>query len=102
MVLEALLRDGGEPTLQMAGRTLEAMARGRIYDQLGGGFARYSVDAAWVVPHSRRCSTTTRCCWAPTRIGGAAPATRCGAGGAETVGWLLREMRLSRVRSRPA
>ena len=31
--------------------TLEAMARGGIYDQLGGGFARYSVDARWVVPH---------------------------------------------------
>ncbi len=27
------------------------MARGGMYDQLGGGFARYSVDAAWVVPH---------------------------------------------------
>ena len=27
------------------------MARGGIYDQLAGGFARYSVDAAWVVPH---------------------------------------------------
>ena len=35
----------------MAGRTLTAMARGGIYDQLGGGFARYSVDAQWVVPH---------------------------------------------------
>ena len=32
-------------------RTCEAMARGGIYDQLGGGFARYSVDADWVVPH---------------------------------------------------
>jgi uncharacterized protein YyaL (SSP411 family) len=31
--------------------TLEKMARGGIYDQLGGGFHRYSVDAAWVVPH---------------------------------------------------
>ena len=31
--------------------TLEAMARGGIYDQLAGGFARYSVDAGWVVPH---------------------------------------------------
>ena len=31
--------------------TCEAMARGGMYDQLGGGFARYSVDAAWVVPH---------------------------------------------------
>jgi len=51
MVLEALLRDGGEPEMQMAGRTLEAMARGGIYDQVGGGFARYSVDAGWVVPH---------------------------------------------------
>ena len=51
MVLEALLRDGGEPAMLMAGRTLEAMARGGIYDQIGGGFARYSVDAGWVVPH---------------------------------------------------
>ncbi|MFD8530830.1 thioredoxin domain-containing protein [Streptosporangium canum] len=42
----------GSPTaMAMAGRTLEAMARGGIYDQLGGGFARYSVDADWVVPH---------------------------------------------------
>jgi uncharacterized protein len=32
-------------------RALRAMARGGIYDQLGGGFARYAVDAAWVVPH---------------------------------------------------
>ncbi|HEU4702805.1 MAG TPA: thioredoxin domain-containing protein [Conexibacter sp.] len=36
-----------EPAL----RALRAMARGGIYDQLGGGFARYAVDAAWVVPH---------------------------------------------------
>ena len=35
----------------MAGQTLEAMARGGVYDQLAGGFARYSVDAGWVVPH---------------------------------------------------
>ena len=35
----------------MAEATCEAMARGGIYDQLGGGFARYSVDASWVVPH---------------------------------------------------
>jgi uncharacterized protein YyaL (SSP411 family) len=51
MVLEALLRDGGEAAMVMAGRTLEAMARGGIYDQIGGGFSRYSVDAGWVVPH---------------------------------------------------
>jgi hypothetical protein len=35
----------------MARGTLEAMARGGIHDQLAGGFARYSVDARWVVPH---------------------------------------------------
>jgi uncharacterized protein YyaL (SSP411 family) len=51
MVVEALLRDGGEAAMLMAGRTLEAMARGGIYDQIGGGFSRYSVDAGWVVPH---------------------------------------------------
>jgi uncharacterized protein YyaL (SSP411 family) len=51
MVLEALLRDGGEAAMLMAGQTLEGMARGGIYDQIGGGFSRYSVDAGWVVPH---------------------------------------------------
>ena len=35
----------------MLGSTLDAMARGGIHDQIGGGFARYSVDAAWLVPH---------------------------------------------------
>jgi uncharacterized protein len=37
--------------LAMATGTMEAMARGGMYDQLGGGFARYSTDASWVVPH---------------------------------------------------
>ena len=41
--------DGG--ALAMAAGTAHAMARGGMYDQLGGGFARYSVDADWVVPH---------------------------------------------------
>lgn len=55
MVVEFLLRHhartGAEGALQMAADTCEAMARGGIYDQLGGGFARYSVDREWVVPH---------------------------------------------------
>jgi uncharacterized protein len=38
-------------TAEMALSTLHAMASGGIYDQLGGGFARYSVDATWTVPH---------------------------------------------------
>ncbi|WP_326720960.1 thioredoxin domain-containing protein [Streptomyces sp. NBC_00243] len=55
MVIEFLLRHhartGSEGALQMAADTGERMARGGIYDQLGGGFARYSVDREWVVPH---------------------------------------------------
>ncbi|RKT16164.1 hypothetical protein BX285_0490 [Streptomyces sp. 1114.5] len=55
MVIEFLLRHhartGSQAALEMAVRTGEAMARGGIHDQLGGGFARYSVDAGWVVPH---------------------------------------------------
>ncbi|MDT9680876.1 thioredoxin domain-containing protein [Streptomyces sp. TRM76323] len=55
MTVEFLLRHhartGSEGALQMAADTCEAMARGGIYDQLGGGFARYSVDREWVVPH---------------------------------------------------
>ena len=55
MVLEALLRHAhrtGDPDARaMVDATCEAMARGGLYDQLGGGFARYSVDRQWVVPH---------------------------------------------------
>jgi uncharacterized protein YyaL (SSP411 family) len=55
MLLEFLLRHhertGSQPALSMVHRTCEAMARGGMYDQLAGGFARYCVDAAWVVPH---------------------------------------------------
>ncbi|MET8410143.1 thioredoxin domain-containing protein [Streptomyces sp. NPDC005195] len=55
MVVEFLLRHhartGSEGALQMARDTCERMARGGIYDQLGGGFSRYSVDREWVVPH---------------------------------------------------
>ena len=58
MVLEFLLRHAERGTGDQVGRALEmvrgtaeAMARGGLYDQLAGGFARYSVDADWVVPH---------------------------------------------------
>ncbi|OSC23952.1 hypothetical protein B8W69_22250 [Mycobacterium vulneris] len=54
-LLEALLRHfertGSPAALAAVAHTGNAMARGGIYDQLGGGFARYSVDNAWVVPH---------------------------------------------------
>jgi uncharacterized protein YyaL (SSP411 family) len=51
MVLELLRRRPGARERAMLDTTLDAMARGGIHDQLGGGFARYSVDDAWVVPH---------------------------------------------------
>ena len=54
-LLEALLRNyertGSTAVLEAVARTGTAMVRGGIYDQLAGGFARYSVDNAWVVPH---------------------------------------------------
>ena len=54
-LLEALLRNyertGSPEVLAAVADTCTAMARGGIYDQLAGGFARYSVDKAWVVPH---------------------------------------------------
>jgi len=54
-LLEALIRShertASPAPLSAVRRTCVAMARGGLYDQLGGGFARYSVDADWVVPH---------------------------------------------------
>ena len=53
--LEYLLRHhartGDEDALRLVAFTLRQMAEGGIYDQVGGGFARYSVDAHWLVPH---------------------------------------------------
>ncbi|HWM00925.1 MAG TPA: thioredoxin domain-containing protein [Actinophytocola sp.] len=55
MVLEFLLRHhertGSVEALSIVEGTADAMAAGGLYDQLDGGFARYSVDAGWVVPH---------------------------------------------------
>ena len=42
---------GNKESLKAATFTLDKMANGGIYDQLGGGFARYSTDAKWIVPH---------------------------------------------------
>jgi len=55
MSLEFLLRTyartGNPDTLQMISHTCAKMANGGIYDQLGGGFHRYSTDSRWLVPH---------------------------------------------------
>ncbi len=94
MVLEALLRDGSDPAMIMADQTLESMARGGIYDQLGGGFARYSVDSGWIVPHFEKMLYDNALLlgvyahwWRRTQnpLGERVVA--------ETVEWLLREMR---------
>ena len=47
----AHLRTGAAPLAQAVTLTLDHMCEGGIYDHLGGGFARYSTDAAWLVPH---------------------------------------------------
>ncbi len=50
-VLEFLLRRGDQEALELTRRTLDGMAAGGMYDLVGGGFHRYSVDDRWLVPH---------------------------------------------------
>ncbi|MCM0638751.1 thioredoxin domain-containing protein [Cellulomonas wangsupingiae] len=98
MVLEWLLRryarTGDERALAMAEGTLDAMARGGMADQLGGGFARYSVDATWTVPHFEKMlddnAELLRVYAHRWRATGSALALRVVEDGAA---WLLREMR---------
>lgn len=51
LLLRCYRRTGESRTLLMVTRTLDAMAAGGIYDHIGGGFARYSTDERWLVPH---------------------------------------------------
>ncbi len=101
MVLEFLLRqrerdpgESGALALRMAEGTLEAMARGGMYDQLGGGFARYSVDAAWVVPHFEKMlydnALLARVYTHWWRRAGSALARRVAA---DTCAWMIAELR---------
>jgi uncharacterized protein len=100
MVAEFLLRRserGGpeaETALGMVTGTAEAMARGGMYDQAGGGFARYSVDGGWVVPHFEKMlydnALLARVYAHLWRRTGSALARRVAA---ETGHWLLRELR---------
>jgi uncharacterized protein len=86
MVLEFLRRRGARGMLL---DTLEAMARGGIYDQLGGGFARYSVDAAWVVPHfEKMLYDNAQLLGLYARVGG----PLCDRIARETADFLLREL----------
>jgi uncharacterized protein len=56
LILERYQQTKGKHLLAMAETTLEKMARGGVYDQLAGGFHRYSVDERWLVPHFEKMS----------------------------------------------
>ncbi|HTB29041.1 MAG TPA: thioredoxin domain-containing protein [Steroidobacteraceae bacterium] len=94
--IERCLRDGAsgrEGALDMASLTLKRMAEGGIYDQLGGGFARYSVDASWTIPHFEKMLYDN----GPLLGVYAAAAAATGESGlariaGETADWLLRDM----------
>jgi uncharacterized protein YyaL (SSP411 family) len=51
LVLRAYMTNGAEPLAKIIGTTLDAMCSGGMYDHVGGGFARYSTDREWLVPH---------------------------------------------------
>ncbi len=100
--IEGLLRrwrgtaDGAEPDLQalyMATLTLTRMAEGGLYDQLGGGFCRYSVDEYWMIPHFEKMlydNGALLACYAQAAVAtGDALFARAAAG---TADWLLRDL----------
>ena len=88
--LELCLRDG---EVEMAHTTLKRMCEGGIYDQLGGGFCRYSVDAQWMIPHFEKMLydngpllALLADVWLVTQE---VLYARCAG---ETAGWIMREM----------
>ena len=88
--LELCLRKG---ELEIAQLTLTRMCEGGIYDQLGGGFCRYSTDAEWTIPHFEKMLYDNgpllgllADAWA---VSGEALYARCAE---ETAGWVMREM----------
>ncbi|HEX4470493.1 MAG TPA: thioredoxin domain-containing protein [Nocardioides sp.] len=90
MALEWLRRRPDEVSRTLLDRTMDAMARGGIYDQLGGGFARYSVDAQWVVPHFEKMLYDNAQLVGLYARWGTPLGDRVAAG---TADWMLRELR---------
>ncbi|RPJ46989.1 MAG: thioredoxin domain-containing protein [Betaproteobacteria bacterium] len=85
--------DGSDVTRNIAVQTLTKMAEGGIYDHLGGGFCRYSVDATWTIPHFEKmlCDNGLLLAlysdaWRVTQ------APRFAQVAAETAAWVMREM----------
>ena len=93
LLLRATRRGAGPELRQSALFTLERMANGGIYDQLGGGFHRYSVDRQWRVPHFEKMlydNAQLLHLYAEAQLLDPRPLWRTVAEG--TVGWLQREM----------
>ncbi|MGH8682140.1 MAG: thioredoxin domain-containing protein [Burkholderiales bacterium] len=95
--LELLLRrhaaTGDAHALHVAVFTLERMAEGGIYDQVGGGFSRYSVDATWTIPHFEKMLYDNGPLLRLYAEAWAATGTPLFARvAAETAGWIMREM----------
>ncbi|MCC6222993.1 MAG: thioredoxin domain-containing protein [Thermoleophilia bacterium] len=94
-LLRAWRRTGDERALGMATTTLDRMAAGGIYDQLGGGFHRYAVDAIWLVPHFEKMLYDNALLASVYLHGWLATGTpRYREVACETLDYLLRELRL--------
>ncbi len=93
LCLRRYAHDGDGHALEMADITLEKMAQGGIYDQLGGGFSRYSTDATWTIPHFEKMlydNGPLLSLLADAHCATAKPIYARVA--AETAGWVMREM----------
>ena len=84
-----------EDALQMALRTLDAMALGGIRDHIGGGFHRYSTDAHWLLPHFEKMLTdNAQLGWAYTEAYSLTGKVHYAEVAKEIYDWVLREMRV--------
>ncbi|MER3473851.1 MAG: thioredoxin domain-containing protein [Armatimonadota bacterium] len=84
-----------EDALQMALRTLDAMALGGIRDHVGGGFHRYSTDAQWLLPHfEKMLPDNAQIGWAYTEAYSLTGNAQYKAAAQEIYEWVLREMRV--------
>jgi uncharacterized protein YyaL (SSP411 family) len=93
-IIDLLLRAGDPGALHMATWTLLRMAEGGIFDQLGGGFCRYSVDPFWMIPHFEKMlydngPLLALCAQAAVATGDG----RLREAALATASWVLREMR---------
>jgi hypothetical protein len=91
--IERCLRDARAASLSMASLTLTRMAEGGIYDQLGGGFARYSVDESWTIPHFEKMLYDNAQLLGTYAAAAAVTGDKlCARIAGETADWLLRDM----------